>query len=548
MTPRRAGLAIVLLLVISAIAGFAADRIARARARVGSDSRAAALAGKVTGAEELCWNMLQEGPVTVPLLVAFLDAHENAIFDAAPTVTKDPAGHPHVHVESHPVVDEGAIDAFLARTDLPPGVGLLGRYWRDVARNAVDRDTELQVVAAADLDPPIPYANHLLAEAWMRDMRLEDAATRFLREGAHFPERAEDVNEALDIWAREGEWERIDQSLADPRVAAAAEPWLQLKAAIRVRDWRRAARAYWRCLPPPITLGTTLLAAVAALAWGTFCARLGGLTARPALRTPLYLAAFALGFMSPSATLAIASLEEGLLRMTESGDPIRDALFFTFGVGLREELSKLLFLLPLLPILRRKGTRLDVLVCGAIVGLGFAAEENLMYLHVGDLSTAMARFLTANFLHMSMTAIVAGALDEMLRSDHGASARRAGRSAPEAEGGSLQFSIALITVSAMHGAYDYFLSSRDLSWLAFVVFFLLARQFLAAVSMARVKERVAYPHLLETFGIGMALVIGASFVYASALVGPAAAAASLAEGLLGLGIVVISFVRVLRTV
>jgi hypothetical protein len=148
----------------------------------------------------------------------------------------------------------------------------------------------------------------------------------------------------------------------------------------------------------------------------------------------------------------------------------------------------------------------------------------------------MARFLTANFLHMSMTAIVAGALDDLMRDDDGN------------EGGSMRFSVALITVSAMHGAYDYFLSSRDLSWLAMVVFFLLARQFLALVSVARVKERAAYPHLLETFGIGMALVIGASFVYASALVGPAAAAGSLAEGLLGLGIVIISFVRVLRTV
>jgi hypothetical protein len=116
----------------------------------------------------------------------------------------------------------------------------------------------------------------------------------------------------------------------------------------------------------------------------------------------------------------------------------------------------------------------------------------------------------------------------------------------------LRFSIALITVSAMHGAYDYFLTTRangDVAqFLAMIVFFLLARQFLGLVSVARVKERAAYPHLLETFGIGMALVIGASFVYASALVGPGAAAGALAEGLLGLGIVVISFVRVLRSV
>jgi RsiW-degrading membrane proteinase PrsW (M82 family) len=543
MTPRRAALAIAILLIVSTIAGFVADRVARAR--VGADSRAAALAGKLSGAEEICWTMLQEGPVTVALVVSFLDAHENAVFEASPTITKDEQGRPHVRIAAHPVIEEAAIDAFLARPDLPPGVGLLGRYWRGVARTSVDPDVERDVIRAADAEPPIPYANQLLAQAWIRDLRLEDAATRFLREGTHFAERADDVDSAFAIWARDGDWDHIDRALADPRVQAAADPWLQLKVAIRVRNWPRAFHAYLRCLKPQITLGTSLLAALAALAWGTFCARLGGLTARPAFRIPLYLVAFVLGFLSVSATLAISSLEEGLLKMTESGDPIRDALFFTFGVGLREELSKLLFFLPLWPVLHRKGTRLDVLVCGALIGLGFAAEENLNYLHAGELSTAMARFLTANFLHMSMTAIVAGAFDDMMRDEHH---ERGGSGGSD----STRFSLALLTVSAMHGAYDYFLASGGPGsmspYLAMIVFFLLARQFLALVSVARIKERAAYPHLLETFGIGMALVVGGSFVYASAMVGPAAAAGSLAEGLLGLGIVIISFVRVLRDV
>ena len=163
------------------------------------------------------------------------------------------------------------------------------------------------------------------------------------------------------------------------------------------------------------------------------------------MRIPLYLARVrASAFASVTLTLAIAALEEGLLNMTESGDPIRDALFFTFGVGLREEVSKLVFFLPLLPFLRRYGTRLDVLVCGALVGLGFAAEENLNYLRVGDLSTGMARFLTANFFHMSMTAILAGALDDMLRDgkDEGDGVHEASRRRSS-------------TVAAMHGAYDY---------------------------------------------------------------------------------------------
>ena len=545
MSARSTLLATLLLLVAFAIAGVAADRIVRSH--VSPDSRAAQLAhsGKVEGAELLYWQLLQDGPVTVPMVVSFLDAHERAIFDAAPVLTtRGDASHAGLRVHLGPAVEEAKIDAFLARADLPAGVGLLGRYWRGVVRDAVDEDVERDVVHAADTEPPLPWANHLLAEDALRNLHFDEAAARFLREGARYEggprdadPRAGDVDAALSLWADAGAWDQVHQALSDPRVAAHADPWLQLRAAIRVHDWKRAARAYLRCLPPSITLGTALLASIAALAWGTFCARLGELGARPRLRAPLYHAAFVLGFLSVSLTLAIVALEEGLLQMTESGNPLRDALFFTFGVGLREEGSKLLFFAPLLPILHRKGTRLDVLVCGALVGLGFAAEENLGYLRAGDLATGMARFLTANFLHMSMTAILAGALDDLLRAKD--------------DTGSMSFSKALLTVAAMHGAYDFFLSSHtyeNQSWLAMMIFLLLARWFLALVSVARAKERAANARLLETFGLGMAVVIGGSFVYASALVGPAAAGSALAEGLLGLGIIIILFVQELRRV
>jgi RsiW-degrading membrane proteinase PrsW (M82 family) len=545
MAARRTLLATLCLLAAFFVAGVVADRVARAR--VSPESRAAHLAhvGNVTGAEAVYWSLLQDGPVTVPLLVSFLDAHERAIFDAAPVLRTVDDGRPErMRMHLGPVVAEVAIDALLARADLAPGVGLLGRYWRGVVRDSVAPEVERDVVLAADANPPVPWANHLLAEDALRNMRLDDAANRFLREGASFEGaasstdgRAGDIDSALTIWVDSGAWERVHEALDDRRVAALADPWLQVRVAIRARDWKRAARAYPRCLRPSLTLGTVLLASIAALAWGAFCARLGGLGARPRLRAPLYLSAFVLGFASVGLTLAIVALEEGLLQMTESGNPLRDALFFTFGVGLREEGSKLLFFAPLLPLLHRKGTRLDVLVCGALVGLGFAAEENLNYLRSGDLATGMARFLTANFLHMSMTAILAGALDDLVRAKD--------------EDASMRFSKALLLVAALHGAYDFFLSSRTYShysFLAMMIFLFLARWFLALVSVARAKERAANARLLETFGLGMAVVVGTSFVYASALVGPAAAASSLAEGLLGLGIIIILFVQQLRRV
>ena len=68
------------------------------------------------------------------------------------------------------------------------------------------------------------------------------------------------------------------------------------------------------------------------------------------------------------------------------------------------------------------------------------------------------------------------------------------------------------------------------------------------LSAARAKERAPHPRLLETFAFGMAIVVGSSFVYASALVGPGPAAAALAEGLLGLAIIMFIFVQELRRV
>jgi RsiW-degrading membrane proteinase PrsW (M82 family) len=264
---------------------------------------------------------------------------------------------------------------------------------------------------------------------------------------------------------------------------------------------------------------------------------------RPYVRVPLYVVAFALGVASVSMTLALVSLEEVFLKLNESGDMVRDFLFFTFGVGLREELSKIAFFAPLLFFLRRKGgkgTRLDVLVCGALVGLGFAAEENLGYLSGSSLATAMARFLTANFFHMSMTAVLAGALDDMVRDEKGTG-----------EDGSLKFSITLLEVAAMHGIYDFCLSgllAENLSYFSMCVFVLLTRRFLTLVSVARTKERTAHPRVLETFALGVTVVVGSSFVYASALVGPKHAATALAEGMLGLAIILIIFVQQLRQV
>ena len=192
----------------------------------------------------------------------------------------------------------------------------------------------------------------------------------------------------------------------------------------------------------------------------------------------------------------------------------------------------MLLFLPLIPLLRKRGDKLDVLVCGAMVGLGFAAEENLGYLASGDLHTGLGRFLTANFMHMAMTAIIAAAFDELLR---------------DPEKHAAEFSRTTLMVIAMHGAYDFLLSHEEYggSYFAMAVFFLLVRMFLGAVSHARRKADRNLT-LTQAFVLAVAVVTGTSAVYAVAAVGPVQGALVMTEGLLGVAILVYAFLRTLH--
>jgi hypothetical protein len=183
-----------------------------------------------------------------------------------------------------------------------------------------------------------------------------------------------------------------------------------------------------------------------------------------------------------------------------------------------------------LPLLRAFGNRREALACGALVGLGFAAEENLGYFHLG-LSTALARFLTANFLHLSTTGLVAVALDDAVR----------GR---RDDGTGWAQSIPLVVVT--HGVYDFFLSSHSVMGADFVsmfVFVLLGRRFVDVIRTLPGREGP----LLRVFLVGLALVSGGTFVYAASLVGIGHAAVSIAMGLLGVAIVAYAFGRELST-
>jgi len=494
-----------------------------------ADERADALsrAGRYEAAEDVYVGLLRERP-TVPRALEFLRNHDRGVRGEAKRSAKD-LERGIILEKREGVMPEDAVERILAA--LPPDVALVARFVR--ANGLPPADVRVAVEEGARRAPPAPWCNHVLAAEALRDGHSAEAAEFFAAEGTWFPDRADDVDMALDLWMDLDDWDIVRARMDDPRVRARARPETKARIAIHERDWPGAAK--WTALGYRARLApwSVAMSGVAALAWALFCCRLGKIGERPARRLVFYVTAFILGVLSIVPTVLLITVEETKLRLVETGDAGRDILFFVFGVGLREEASKLLLFAPLLPFLRKWGDKLDVLVCGAFVGLGFAAEENLGYLASGDLQTGLGRFLTANFFHMAMTGTLASALDDFVA---------------KPEESAQELSRTALMVIGMHGAYDFLLSHPEYggSYLAMSVFFFLTRLFLGAISHARRRPDPGFS-LLHTFVFAAAVVTGVSAVHATLAVGPTAAAAAMGEGVLGEAIIFFVFIRALRT-
>lgn len=421
------------------------------------------------------------------------------------------------------------VERMLARPGLTREEAAMARFWFELRLKNGPSDPEA-IAALADRSPPARHANHLLARVAALEGDLAEAARRHEREGVAYPAEARaDLHAALRLWKELGAWDEIRARTGDPRYRGVIGPRLRVELAERERDWRAILVWIWPASFEGVTAWPIGLALLSGVLWFLIVAGLGRMWVADRGRRVLYGAAFLLGVLSVYPTLLVITAEEALLGLRETGELIPDLIFYVFGVGLREEACKLLLFLPLLPVLLRRGSRLEALTCGGLVGLGFAAEENVLYFQSFDASTALTRFLTANLLHVSLTAIAGVAVYD--------AARAWNRSAEI-----LNATLPLVVL--LHGGYNFLLSSPqmgDLSFLAMTLFVLIAQRFLrefTSLSTAVEQERV-----LRIFIASITLISGASYVYATTLVGPLAGFAMVAMGLLGVVIFAYMFVR-----
>ena len=344
---------VAFVLAVSALVGILSSRLAEHGRAPLEQARALARSGRVAEAERAYLELARRRPASVPTLIELLDNHALVVAiapesdGARPSVVAPPA--------TPSATLEGPIDAVLDAPDLPAEVALLGRWWRRALQHDPRKEDREAVIAAADADPPMPWANHLLGREASQADEVMVAAERFAREATAFDDRGADATTACRQWIDDEDWDRLAAALANPRFARQVGAGVRMDEALQRRDWRGAARWFFPSQYEGATIGIVLLAASSGVVWFAICALIGQVAERPRVRAPLYLAAFVLGVASTYVTLAIAIIEQRLLSFTEKGQAILDVIYYVIGVGLREELSKALLLLPLVPIVTSLG-------------------------------------------------------------------------------------------------------------------------------------------------------------------------------------------------
>jgi RsiW-degrading membrane proteinase PrsW (M82 family) len=460
-------------------------------------------------AEELAWKMVSRNPARLSWWMRFTDVHADVIDSGEVSST-----------------NESEIRQQLAKIS-DAQASAIESYFYAMRTHSGEPDPA-KVLPLADASPPAWYANFVLAEGALEKKDWRTAAMRFEREGSSSSDIDETcLQRALRTRIRHDDWTAVRARINDPRWAAVVDASFRLDLAVHDRDVLRVLLWVWPAGYVRTTAWPVALALIAGALWFWIATRLGRIHDGVQGRISLYVLSFVLGVLSIYPTIILGTIEDQL-GFVEVGQHVPDFIYNVFGIGLREEACKAILFLPLLRILLRRGSRIEAMTCGALVGLGFAAEENIGYFERGS-DAALSRFLSANFLHMALTALVALSMFDTLR-------KRATRYDA--------FKIVFPVAVAVHGAYDFCLGVDDvaLSFLfSIVLLIVIAQRFLRQLLIASSREDER--DVLNLFVGAMAAITGAAYIYGTTLVGPLEALRLIALGAVSVAAVIVMFVR-----
>ncbi|WP_309382335.1 PrsW family glutamic-type intramembrane protease [Cerasicoccus frondis] len=385
----------------------------------------------------------------------------------------------------------------------------------------------------SEQSPPTPYANFALGEFWSQQGFLLDAGRAFEAE-AQLSGDNDDRERAVDCYLERESTDDLVRLLDTPNyqhLLVEEREYIRHLQAIQERDWPQIILTTVVLQYDSIVWQIALITLLTGAAWYVFLMHTADLWREP---KALALCAFVLvlGAMSAFATLFAIIVQEDYLGFTEKYDLIGGLLYCVAGIGLREELLKLLFFTPMLPLLLRKKNSLLALVVAGCVGLGFAIEENMSYFHSSNGMSGPARFLTANFLHVSATALTGFALYRACLT----------------RGRELDYFATMFGLIVFaHGLYDAFLmvpELMDLSFFSMIIYVLMCYQ------MFQILEEVKpSPHrrisLSFVFTVCLSTVFSICLGWATSLIG-LSGLMLLGGSTVGVGVIVIVFFKIIN--
>ncbi|MBK1857860.1 PrsW family glutamic-type intramembrane protease [Cerasicoccus arenae] len=394
-------------------------------------------------------------------------------------------------------------------------------------------EPEPNLVKLAEDSPPVPNSNYALGAYWVAREYYFHAAKAFELEAAATDNESA-REQAVDIyWFRQAYSDLIrlmdqpgyeelltdDQSILLWQKAILEKNWSEI---IKRTIIRQYTNLEWQIV---------LIALLAGFAWFAFLMHAARLWKSSSSIT-LCVVAVLLGMMSTTATLLMITLQEDFLGFSEKNDLIGGLLYCIAGIGLREEFLKLLFFTPLLPVLVRRKDPLLALIVAGCVGLGFAVEENMSYFHSSNAFDGPGRFLTANFFHISATALIGYALYRVFITkwqglDYFAS----------------MFGMVVIA----HGLYDAFIIVPELipySFFSMMIYVLLCFQMFQILDQIRPHKHQKIS-LSFVFTLSLSVVLAICLGWGVSLIGYAGIQI-IGPDVVGLGIVVIMFFRAIN--
>ncbi len=369
---------------------------------------------------------------------------------------------------------------------------LLG-YWKDAL---FARDPASSLAAwqqAAEEASTMPYAAEWWAD-WLTHGERYGEAIRFYLVEARSHSSARAAERAVELGRHHLPPPELKALLDDPAVAP-VDVQDRVNARASCGDYPGLVRDVFlsqflsRERSSPMALFTALTI------WLLILAKMGGWPRRD---WPWIIPGLLAGALSTTVTLVVFSLQEVNGVLSHGENPLADAYYYIAGVGLREETSKLVLFLALVPLLWRGGSDRKALMVASLVGLGFATEENVGYF--GNWARgAFPRLITANFLHVGLTGLLGLSMWRLLRG---------------ARHGFEHFLATFVGVVLAHGIYDYpwnhWMPASGLTVVGTVILCVVAYRYFDAVdAVAEDRRPIVSP--TAVFVIGSAVLVGIAF-------------------------------------